>query len=96
MCIDRAGGSLKLIAPNPVQKLVPAEYLSGIGHEEMEQFILLVGQRDLLSLRIDLAGSRQEHDPAGAECAGGGAAAARRSKALAFASSTLGLNGLVI
>lgn len=43
MGIDRPCCSLKVVAPNPVKKLFSAEYLAGIAHEEIQQFIFLVG-----------------------------------------------------
>ena len=85
MGIDRPCCSLKVVAPNPIKQLVSAEYLAGINHEEMQQFIFLVGQSDFLMIVIF---------PAFIESVG--VIEDRRSKAPTFASNTLGLNGLVI
>ena len=36
MGVHSAGSALIVISPNPVQKLFPAEYLSGIFHEKKQ------------------------------------------------------------
>ena len=72
MGVHGAGGSFKVVAPNAVQELFPAEHLTGIGHKKGQQLILLVGQGDLPAVQPDLAGSRLEGDLPGADRSGRG------------------------
>lgn len=50
MGVNRSGGALEVIAPDPVQQLFPAEDLSRIGHEKGKQFIFLVREDNFLSV----------------------------------------------